>query len=256
MILFPCSDAVAAIAQSAHAAAAFQIADHWGNRLVPRPSPRSDVLVAALLHDAGWDGREEPPRLAPGGTPLAFDTLDPEEREPLWTASVERASLRGRYVAYLVSHHVSHLADTYSHGAHPDFLAREEARRATLRSALAGDPRYAGVLRTGADAANRAIIRLTDAVAVLLGTGLTGRVRLPGLPTAEGEADLELREVGERTYRLRPWPLAGRRLAVHAEARMLPARHFTDEASLRAAWAAAATVRLTWTLLAPGEPVD
>ncbi len=256
MILFPLPEGAAAILQSAHAAVAFQIADHWGNRAVPRPSPRADVLVAALLHDAGWDGREEPPRLAPDGSPEAFDTLDGGEREPVWTASVERASVRGRYAAYLVSHHVTHLADTYSRGAHPGFLAREEARREALRASLAGDPRYAGLFRTGADAVNRAIIRLTDAVAVLLATGCAARVELPGLPLADGEAALEMRPVGERAYRLRPWPLTGRRLKVHADARMLPARRFPDEAALRTAWAGAATVRLTWSLLAPGEPLD
>ena len=45
------------VPHSAHALLAFQLADHWGNRATPYPTPRADVLAAVLLHDAGWDER-------------------------------------------------------------------------------------------------------------------------------------------------------------------------------------------------------
>jgi hypothetical protein len=256
MILHPSEDGLIAIAQSAHALLAFQIAEHWGNRFTPRPSPRAEVLAAVLLHDAGWDGREEPLRLADDGRPLAFDTVPSGERETLWDSAVERAAVRGRYVAYLVSHHVSTLAGFGAEGAHQGFLARQEALRTRLREELSSDPRYAEALTAGPDEVNRSVLRLADAIAVSLATGHEGTVRFPDLPRRGGSAPLALSKVAERTYRLRPWPLVGRQLTVTTEGRLLPAQRFRNEASLAAAWREALTVRLSWTLLATGAPSD
>jgi len=256
MILHPYGNGLVAFVQSAHAFLAFQLAEHWGNRFTPRPSPRAEVLAAVLLHDTGWDGREEPPRLTADGRPLAFDTLPTKEREVVWTSGVERAGVRGRYVAYLVSHHVSALASFNPDHVHGDFLARQDALRTRLRGELALDPRYAPALAAGPDEVNRAVVRLADAVAVYLASGREGTARFPGLPQRGGSAPLILSEVSERTYRLRPWPLVGNRLAVSAEGRLLPAQRFPDEASLATAWQEASTVRLTWTLLATGVRSD
>ena len=250
MILHPHRDGVVAIAQSAHAFLAFQIADHWGNRLTPRPAPRAETLAAVLLHDAGWDDREEP-RLGPDGRPLAFDTLPVAERETVWRSAVERAGVRGRYVAYLVSHHVASLAEASPHHRHPEFVAEQRTFGDRLREELAADPRYRTALRSPGDDVNRAVVRLADALAVHLARGTEGTTVLGGLPRRDGTAPLTLAKVAERTYRLRPWPLVGRRLDVTAEGPLLATARFADEAALRAAWAAAPTLRLTWTLLPP-----
>ena len=254
VILHPVPDGWVAVPQSAHALLAFQIADHWGNRTTPRPSPRPDVLAAVLLHDAGWDDREEPLRLAADGAPLAFDTWPESEREPLWAGSVERAAQRGRYVAYLVSHHVSHLAACVSSSPHAVFLAAQEQRRAELRADLAADPRYRDILSGPGDASNRDIVRISDAIAVHVIRGLTAVTMLAGRSHGEGAQDLELKPAGPVTVRLRPWPMSGARLVVHAEGRRLPTRRFASASALQAAWAAAPTVRLSWSLLAPGAP--
>jgi hypothetical protein len=255
MILHPHEQGVVALPQSAHAFVAFQIAEHWGNRLTPRPSPRPEVLVAVLLHDAGWDDREEP-RRAPDGRLVAFDTIPGGEHEAVWASAVERAGVRGRYVAYLVSHHVSTLAALSSEGTHREFLTRQESLREGLRGELVADPRYAAALSESADTVNRAVVRLADAIAVYLAAGQRGTVHLPDLPRRGGSAPLTLTQVAERTYRLRPWPLVGQRLVVSAEGRCLASASFPDDASLKEAWQGAATLRLTWTLLSPGAPSD
>jgi hypothetical protein len=235
---------------------AFQLADHWGNRVAQRPAPRPDVLAAVLLHDAGWDGLEEPLRCGADGVPLAFDTWPESEREALWNGAVERAGLRGRYVAYLVSHHVASLARRSTRRLHPEFAAAEERRQVELRAELVCDSRYGQTFATGADEANRAIVRLADAIAVHLSIGASHPVEFPGLPTAAGPVGLTLQPIGEHAYRLRPWPLAGRRLVVHAEARLLPACSFVSDDDLRRAWGGAPAVRLAWTLLAAGAAAD
>ena len=249
MILHPSLDGFVAIPQSSHAFLAFQLAELWGNRVARRPSLRAELLAAVLLHDAGWDGREEPPRLGPAGAPLAFDTWPDEEREAIWTAGVERAGLRGRYVAYLVSHHVSHLA-SLCHTAHDEFLAREEARRASLAADLAHDARAAQVLATGADAADVAILRVCDALAVHLSRGITEAITVPAMAGREGPMDLTVETAGSGVHRLRPWPLRGDRLVVHAEGRNLPARSFADEPELQQAWRVAPWRRVRFELLA------
>jgi Protein of unknown function (DUF3891) len=252
VILHPVPDGWIAVPQSAHALLAFQLADHWGNRATPRPSPRADVLAAVMLHDAGWDGREELRRLGSDGHPLAFDTWPEEERAAIWSTSVERAAPRGHYVAYLVSHHVVHLATAYSRTPHDAFIAREETRRAALTADLLDDPRYHAVLKGRADAVNRAVVRLADAVAVHLVRGLDRAVTCADLPRRDGNVNLTMRPAAAQHVRLSPWPLEGRILAVHAEGRRLPARRFASEAELAASWSAAPRVRLSWTLLSTG----
>ena len=256
MILHPYESGFVAIPQSAHAFMAFQIAEHWGNRLTPRPSPRPEVLAAVLLHDAGWDGREEPPHLAPDGAPAAFDTIAAAERVPVWGSAVERARLRGRYVAYLVSHHVCALAAFDQEHRFDTFVAQQEALRSDLQRELASDARYATLFSSGADETNRAVVRLADAIAVHLARGGEGSALLEGVPRRGGSAPLVLRAVEPRAYRLRPWPLVGRRLTVTTEGRLLPARRYPDEAALQDAWQAATTVRVSWTLLPTGAPSD
>jgi hypothetical protein len=251
MILNPHADGLVAVLQSAHAFAAFQIADHWGNRLTPRPSPRTEVLAAVLLHDAGWDGHETP-QLDAHGRPVAFDTLTEPEHERIWVSSVERAAVIGRYAEYLVSHHVSSLAAMAADDRHSGFLAKQEARRAQLRSELSRDPRYRSALAAEADQVNRAVMRIADALAVHLVRGGEDLL-IPNLPRRGGSAPLSVRRVAERTYRLRPWPLVGRRLDISTEGRLLAAQEFSDLPTLRSAWADARTVRLTWTLCSPAE---
>ena len=255
MIVHPHPNGCVAILQSAHAFAAFQIAEHWGNRMTPRPAPRPDVLAAVLLHDAGWDGREGP-RLDADGRPLAFDTVPDAEHEAIWASSVERAGVRGRYVAYLVSHHVASLAAMGAAGEHAAFLAAQHDVRERLRLEMGADARYRAALAARADEVNRAVVRLADALAVHLARGAERDVVLSDLPRREGSAPLAVRRVAERTYRLHPWPLVGSRLDVTAEGRLLPGLKFQDQDAARAAWEQAPTERLTWTLLSAGAPAD
>jgi hypothetical protein len=251
MILRPLASGALAVPQSAHALLAFQLAEHWGNRETPQPAPRADVLAAVLLHDAGWDDPEATPRLGPDGVPLAFDTWPAAEHEAIWRASVEHAACYGRYIAWLVSHHVSGLARRSS-GAHGEFLAAEELRRVELASVLAEDIRYRHVLLSGSDAVNRAIVRITDALAIHLIIGLAGPLVVPEMPRRSGSVGLEVEPAGESCVRLHPWPLAGRRLPVSIEAMHLPAVRFADRTSFEAAWRSAPRRRLSWTLLRPG----
>ncbi len=251
MIVCPLASGALAVPQSAHALVAFQLADHWGNRATPRPAPRADVLAAVLLNGTGWDAHEESPRLGPDGALLAFDTWPAAEHEAVWRTGVERAARRGRYVAWLVSHHVSTLAGRRAEH-HRGFLAAEEQRRAALAADLADDQRYRQLLATGADAVNRAIVRITDALAAHLILGLAARLTIPELPRRSGSVPLEVGSAGGTIVRLHPWPLSGRTLTVSVEALRLPATQYADQTALSEAWRTARCRRLSWTLLPSG----
>lgn len=253
MILAPAPDGVFAIRQSAHAALAFQLADHWGNRMTLRPSPRAEVLAAALLHDAGWDDAELPARIAPDGRPEAFDTAPGERHAAIWRRSVARATAVSRYTGYLVASHVTMLAEASGNpeSAVPDLIRHRDA----LGVELAAARETANLFRTGADAANRAIVRVTDALAVQLCRGLRGGFTIDGVARRDGAEALEVSDAGSGCLRITPWPFAGRRLTVRTEARLLPAERFADDAALGQRWEAAPVVRLSWTLLPTGAPV-
>ena len=55
MFLFRSTEpaAVLAIPQASHAWLAWQVAQHWGNRRIARPTLRAEVLAAVMLHDSG-----------------------------------------------------------------------------------------------------------------------------------------------------------------------------------------------------------
>jgi hypothetical protein len=166
----------------ARAFVAFQLAAHWGNRHTPRPGPRADVLAAMLWERAlgAGDG-------APGG----------------------------RYVEYLaLSLALGRVRDTgLASGVRSSFLTRAEV----LRTELAGEPVYGPLLASAAHRANLAILHLCDTLAATLVTARERTLKLPGLPRANGEEELEARLVAGQTFRVHPWPFVGRRLAVHAE---------------------------------------
>jgi hypothetical protein len=246
MILHPVDSGFVAIPPPARALLAFQIAAHWGNRTTPRPCARAEVLAAVLAGAVGLAGTE--PQCVQARRPLTPDSVTGAEHEAIWTAAVARAASQSRYVAYLVSHHVSDCA-AVSQATHEEFLRGEEQRRTHLREELVRDPRYAFALAPDTDFVNRGVVRLADALAALLARGVSSAAALPDLPQRRGPVQLTIVPVGAYVLRLQPWPLAGRRLIVHAEGRLLPGDRAVDQAALSVAEEAGTTVRLSWTLL-------
>lgn len=250
MIVRPTPDGLVLFPQSAHALLAFQLAEHWGNRRTLRPSPRAEVLAAVLLHDAGWDSRDQAPVRLPDGTVADFARWPKDsDREHLWHDSLAAARTRGRYVEYLVGHHILHLAQTYSPERHPSFVASLRERLAALARDLQGEPRYAQIFRTEQDLANREILRLVDAVALHLCLGSQGPLAFSALPTPQGPQTLQLRPSSPGAFHLHPWPFVGRTLTVWAEGTWVP--HVSGPPPAFA-WEKAQPRQFTWRLLRLG----
>lgn len=89
----------------AHALLAAQIAGHWQQK--DRPERSVETIAAISCHDdleKEWEGNQ----LTPAGTPLDF-TLDQEISVERLNRLVTNAQYRGRWVAMLISMHMSFL---------------------------------------------------------------------------------------------------------------------------------------------------
>lgn len=249
MIVKPTAEGFFLVPQSAHALLAFQLAEHWGNRCTPRPAPRAEVLAAVLLHDAGWDRWDPQVPWDATGAPQGFEVWPPgEEREQLWRESLAHAAQRGRYVEYLVGHHVLHLTETYSPQQHQAFVLQLREHLQSLAEQLQQEPRYRQILTTGQDQINRHILRVVDALAIYL-LRPPARWDIPHVPFKDGPGVMTVRPAQDGVFRLHPWPFVGSRLAVRVEGRLLPAenRASTDT------WPQLPRVTLGFTLLKLGE---
>lgn len=249
MIVRSTADGLVLVTQSAHALLAFQLAEHWGNRITPRPSPRAEVLAAVLLHDAGWDHWDQYPQWDEAEGPLGFETWPSgEEREKLWRESLAHATQRGRYVEYLVGYHVLHLAETYSPNQHQEFVRELRQHLQRLREQLVQEPRFRQIQATGQDEVNRHIMRVVDALAIYL-LRPPARWEIPEVPLKEGPASLQLIPAGPNLFRLHPWPFVGSRLTVRVEGYRLP----TQAPVPKDTWSQLPRVTLAFTLLRLGK---
>jgi len=251
-----------AIPQTSHAWLAWQLASHWGNRHFARPSPRADVLAAVLLHDQGWTELDPNPGVDGDGRPLTFDRMPMRAHLEIWDACVDRAAVYSRYAALLVLSHFERLAgrkegDVAARGdAELLFAVSEWRERAARRGEawlhdLGTDPRYSRSLAGPRWQANRALVTACDAVSVYLCAGSSGpfTVRAGGRSLDTHEIAFEL--IGDRVWKVRPWPLQGRRLDLHCEGRRLESETFASGAELRDALARAPVERLSFALVSP-----
>ena len=226
-------DAVLCIGQPAHAWLSAQLARAWGNGLVAAPWPREEVVLAAAQHDIGmarWDADPEcDPRT---GHPRSFLDLPLETHLRLWSWAPWLALSQSRWSALLVSMHGSHLyAGRAGEPGVQDFLDTQSALQRTLIDSL-------GV--TGAQAErNQRLLAAWDHFSLALCLD-----RLP--ETVEAERSIAIAAAGEDVA-VTPWPFASEGVEVMVEGRRLEGR-FEDDASLRAALAAAPWETLRWSL--------
>jgi len=214
------------ISQGSHAWLAWQLAEHWGNRRFARPAPRSEVLAAVFLHDAGWTHFDSDPGIDEEGRPITFDRMPVVEHLEIWRRSVAGAASYSRYAGLLVAAHFGGLVerktavllergDTTGARSAQAFRAEMERLQAASREALLVDPRYQPYLASG-------------------------EVQKIGFEALDGTA-----------WRVRPWPLEGDRLRLHCEGRRLAKTTFSSSEELQEALARAPIERTTFTLSRP-----
>ena len=135
MVVQPRGDVFRCFTQDAHASLSGEAAARWSTAARPFVSPR---LAAAIRHhDIGWLAADAAPAFDPSrGRPFDFQTLPVEERVAIYTAGIDTLEALDPLAGLLASLHFSGFVD---HQRFAAFHAREEARRAALGAAIAGD---------------------------------------------------------------------------------------------------------------------
>lgn len=252
------------ISQTSHSWLAWQLADHWGNRRFPAPSPRAEVLAAVLLHDGGWTAFDAEPGVDGRGRPRTFDRMPPIEHLAIWRSSVRQAAAHARFAGLMVASHFARLAerktrdllasgDTAAARSAESFRAEMEREQAAWREALAVDPRYLPFLDGRGWNVNASVLAACDLVSVHLCGALPRPFEAPAF-NASGELEvLSFEPESGRSLVVRPWPLKGSRVRLQVEGRRVPSPHFESARELHEAIRRAPVERLTFTLMRPSE---
>jgi hypothetical protein len=252
------------IPQASHAWLAWQVAQHWGNRDFSRPAPRSEVLAAVLLHDAGWSDFDAAPGVDGSGRPRTFDRMPVVEHLNIWRACVRSADGLSRYAALLVASHFAFLAsmktadllargDTAGARCAQSFIAEMERLQGAWREALVVDPRYERYLDGPGWQTNAELLAACDRISVFLCAGLGSPFKVEA-PTPSGEpAVVELNHTGDGVWRVHPWPLEGDKLRIHCQGRRLATTIFDSGEDLRRTLSSAPVSRLSFTFAKPSK---
>jgi len=255
-----------------HARLAGAIAAHWGNDLFPAPEPRANVLLGVNTHDDGWALRDASPSITRQGKPSAFsvelvgkysafEEIDLQDYLNVRERAVAEVAAKDAYAALLVSKHTYNLLtaranrSTISFDQLPlldAFLDRQRAFQSDLFAAIRSNPAF-----TAPDTCDATIedhfrlLQACDNMSLLACVNYAAPATLlHPLPTATSHQEIAVIPLGERTFRLTPWPLDHERITIDFPARHVTGKIFTTSAELAELVAAAPIETLTLTLSA------
>jgi hypothetical protein len=254
-----------------HANLAGAFAASWGNELFRAPEPRAHVLKGISRHDDGWRERDAQPQITRQGRPSAFsvelvgkysafEEIDLADYLAVRDRAVRLMAEEDPYAAMLVSMHTYNLlserADrsTIAPALLPlldDFLAQQQALQHSLRERIAADASFTS--EQAGDVAIRDHFRLlqaTDNLSLLACVDYRQPATLlHPLPLNDGGyRPVAVQSVGERRFKLDPYPLAEPLLTFTISARHVDGKVFDGREELRERFAAAEPVQLEITI--------
>jgi hypothetical protein len=248
-----------------HAQLAGAFAAQWGNDLFIPPEPREHVLRGISTHDDGWAARDRSPQITRQGKPSAFsvelvgkysafEEIDLADYLAVRERAASLVAESDPYAALLVSMHTYNLlsarADrtTIQTGQLPlldTFLDRQLQFQQQLKTKLAAD----GISLAQVDDHFR-LLQATDSLSLLScvdfqkPSGL-----LHALPLRDGrESRVAVTPLGERHFRLHPYPFAVSPLVFDFPVRHVEGKEFTTAEKLQREFDAAPAARLLVTL--------
>jgi hypothetical protein len=225
----------------AHLAGAF--AAQWGNDLFLTPEPRARVLRGVASHDDGWAERDQQPQITRQGKPSAysvelvgkysaFEEIDLSDYLAVRERAVRLVAEVDAYAALLVSRHTYNLLTAHADRTtiQPEqlplldtFLARQLQFQQDLQDRLAQDKELAAEEISPERIENHfRLLQATDNLSLLSCVDYARSADLlHALPMREGGAcTIAVESLGERRFRLAPYPFAASPLEF-----TLPARH-------------------------------
>ncbi len=241
-----------------HAHLAGEFASHWGNALFSTPEPREQVLRGIYRHDDGWRERDRTPAVTKQGKPAAFSTelvgtysafeeIDLAAYLEVRREAVQLIAMEDPYAAILISMHTHNLlserADRSTIRADElpwldAFLVEQMTLQRALRERLLNGGTVAKDHLT-AEALHRnfQLLQACDNLSLLscVDFGRDATLLHP-FELRDGKTrEVKVQRVGERAFRLTPYPLATEEISFKLRARFVAGKEFASAAALKAA---------------------
>ena len=245
-----------------HARLAGEFASHWGNEVFRAPEPRARVLHGIYAHDDGWAARDAVPVITKQGKPAAFsvelvgaysafEEIDLKAYLAVRREAVRLIAQEDPYAAILISMHTHNLlserADRSSMRAEDlPWLDAFLVEQSTLQRALREQLLEAG--EVGSETLSDEVLlqhfrllQACDNLSLLSCVDFAGEGSLlHPLPLRDGDVrEVRVQHVGERSFRLAPYPLDEPELVFGLRARFVAGEVFESSEELQRAFAAA-----------------
>ena len=260
------------VAHPDHAHLAGAVAAHWGNDFFTAPEPRPNVLLGVNSHDDGWALRDASPSITKAGKPSAFsvelvgkysafEEIDLQDYLNVRERAVAQVAARDAYAALLVSKHTYNLLTARADRSTiaPEqlplldaFLDRQRTLQSDLLATIRSDASF-----TREETSDEAVedhfrlLQACDNMSLLACVDFAGSATLlHPLPTIDGHQEITVTPLGDRTFRLTPYPLNKEKITIDFPARHVPGKTFASSADLATLFAAAPVETLTLTLSA------
>ncbi|MBF2009557.1 MAG: DUF3891 family protein [Chlorogloeopsis fritschii C42_A2020_084] len=224
----------------AHALLAAQLAGHWH----PKKRPvRWLETVTAISHHDDLEKEWEEKNITEAGAPLDF-TLDSEIHLPKMQRLVQNARYRGRWVAMLISMHMSFLLEG-KRGESPeldDFLDEQLQHQQQWRQELN--------IKKDDAAEAYAFFQWCDRLSLILcQRQLPVGERALEIATLPDGNRYDVIQNGDGNVTVKPWPFLEEQFTVNVEASYLEQLKFDSSAELSQALQAAPIKTLEWTFV-------
>jgi hypothetical protein len=250
----------------AHLAGAF--ATQWGNDLFRAPEPREQVLRGVNSHDDGWAARDEKPQITREGKPSAFsvelvgkysafEEIDLADYLAVRERAVRLVAEADPYAALLVSMHTYNLLTARADRStiQPDqlplldrFLEGQLHFQKELKARLAVDAQLAPQEKTPEWIEQHfRLLQACDSLSLMSCVDYhKASDLLHPLPLKDGgESRVAVTSLGERNFRLAPYPFASSPLVFDLTARHVQGKKFASAEELQKKFYAAEPVNLT-----------
>ena len=239
-----------------HAHLAGEFASAWGNELFAPPEPREHVLRGIYAHDDGWRERDRDPMVTRQGKPAAFSTelvgkySAFEEIDLVGYLAVRRQAVQlmakeDPYAAILISMHTHNLLSERADRSTirvedlpwlDAFLVEQLTLQRALRDQLLAEGRLAAEYLTP-ESLHRyfRMLQACDNLSLLSCVDYGGEATLlhPLAMRGGGASEVQVQRVGERSFRLSPYPLAEPEMKFRLRARFVAGKSFASSKELK-----------------------
>lgn len=232
----------------AHLAGAF--AEKWGNELFPLPEPRERVMRGINAHDDGWAVRDQQPQITRQGKPSAFsvelvgkysafEEIDLADYLAVRERAVRMVAEADAYSALLVSMHTYNLLTARADRStiQPQqlplldaFLTRQLEFQQQLQDRLAAEETSTALVED-----HFRLLQAMDNLSLLSCVDFQKPASLLHALSLRdcGQVPVEVQSLGQRHFRLAPYPFATSPLVFNLPARHVEGKLFTSAEELQ-----------------------